>query len=281
MNGRRAVVGLCMLCALLVSAFAAQSASAITGTTAVTCAKTGAKQVGSETFNTEHCVPKEGAGEYEHYEIAEKTTTELSGNDGGNPEDNTKLKATLGGVATTLTSTELSGEGSMENLVDEDGEHYAHGTGTITYTGVTISPFTKCFVYTHDGSGTVGAQGVVDTTPLTATTTKQGHGLKFEPVNKVTKVFAKFWILDKNKVGAGGECAIHGTYTVTGSVIATPDGATAKTTHTKVTEQNTLKMGTGEPTIKAGIEGSLTIKGRDKKTEEVNYTPLSVTTVET
>jgi hypothetical protein len=57
MNGRRAILDLCMLCALLVSAFAAQSASAA-GTTGFTC-KAGAAEAG---FSDAHCLtPAVGA----------------------------------------------------------------------------------------------------------------------------------------------------------------------------------------------------------------------------
>jgi len=281
MNGRRAIVGLCMLCALLASAFAAQSASAITGTTAVTC-KAGAGDTGGATFDTAHCLPGEAAGGFGHYKIAEGTATELTGQAGS---ETTKLKALVGGVQTTFTSTELTGTGTVENKVEVGGanakEHYTHFTGTIIYQNVTISPFTKCFVYTDEG-GLVGAQGVVDTVKLTATTTGQGDALKFTP--DTGTVFARFWILDKNKKtsGEGGECAISGTFSVSGSVIATPEGATATTTHAKVTEQNTLKMGTGEPTIKAGIEGSVTFEGRDAEVCGGGaYNPLSFTTYST
>ncbi|HVQ57397.1 MAG TPA: hypothetical protein VMS60_00680, partial [Solirubrobacterales bacterium] len=67
-----------------------------------------------------------------------------------------------------------------------------------------------------------------------------------------------------------------GTYTVSGSVIATPEGATAATTHEGVTTANTLKMGTGEPTIKAGIEGSGTFEA--KAVGENTFNPISKTT---
>ncbi|HVQ57406.1 MAG TPA: hypothetical protein VMS60_00725 [Solirubrobacterales bacterium] len=276
MNGRRAVVGLCMLCALLVSAFAAQSASAIKGTTAVTC-KSGEGDTGGATFNEAHCKPSSPSGSFGHYKINENTTTELTGDNAGAP---TKLKATLGGVATTLTSSKLTGTGSMENRVEPNGEHYVHGEGHITYEEVLINPFSKCFVYEDTEPG-IGTQNVIKTQELTATTTGQGDGLKFQPT--VGTVFARFWILDKNKKTSaeGGECTISGTYSVSGSLIAKPDGATANTTHAEVTEQNTLKMGTGEPTIKAGLEGSLTIKGKHPGIGGDTFKPLSVTTYAT
>jgi len=242
-----------------------------TGTTAVTC-KEGPGDIGAATFNTSHCLPGEASGSFGHYRISQDTTTELTGQAGS---ATTKLKATLGGVVTTLTSTELTMIGSMENKRDPDGEHYIHRTGTMVYKNVLVTPFTKCFVYTDDGTGTPGAQGAVDTEQLTATTTGQGHAVKVTPLSG--EVFARIWILDKNKVGAGGECTIQGTYTIKGSVVVTPEGATTASTHTGTTTQGTLKLGTGETSIKAGIEGSVTIEGRAKGGGA--YAPLSVTTL--
>ncbi|HVQ59921.1 MAG TPA: hypothetical protein VMS60_13535 [Solirubrobacterales bacterium] len=274
MNGRKAIAGLCMLCALLASAFAAQSASAITGTTAVTC-KSGLGDTGKQTWADSHC--KTGAsGPFGHYKIAENTTTELTVRAGS---EASKFKATLGGVAVTFTSTSLTGTGSMENKVDDPtGEHFVHATGAIVFSGVTVSPFTKCFVYTDDGTTNPGAQGVIDTEELTLTTREQGDAIKGTP--KTGNVFARFWIGDKNKVvTGGGECTIAGTYLLTGSTVFTPEGATLAATHNKVTEQNTLKLGTGETTIKAGFEGSLTIEASAKGAGAFN--PISFTTYPT
>ena len=73
MTGRRAVIGLCMLCALLVSALAAQGASAA-GLTAFTCKK-GTGDTGAQ-FTKEHCKPSEsGSGEYGHFKITENEVT--------------------------------------------------------------------------------------------------------------------------------------------------------------------------------------------------------------
>lgn len=54
---------------------------------------------------------------------------------------------------------------------------------------------------------------------------------------------------------------------------------TATTTHAGVTEQNTLKLIKGVATVKAGIEGDLTIEGSAKGPGAFN--PLSVTTYST
>jgi len=276
MNGRKAAISLCMLCALLGSGIVAQSAGAITGTTAFTCKE---EPTFTFDFKDRHCKEVSGGkfGKFNHVFIAENTTTELAGNNSG---EVTKLKTTVGGVAVTLSSTSLSVSGTMENKVDITGEHYSHGEGTGVYTGVTVS-VPKCFVY-RDATGLVGEQGTVETEALTGTTTAQGDAVKFTP--RTGELFARFWILDKNKKTSaeGGECFIGATYFVTGSVTGTPEGATIKFTHEGVTTQNTLKMGIAlGGGSKAGLEGRLTLEGTDPKIVTDVFKPLSATTVAT
>ncbi|HEX5608672.1 MAG TPA: hypothetical protein VFX45_01110 [Solirubrobacterales bacterium] len=263
MNGRRAVVGLCMLCALLVSAFAAQSASAV-GTTAYTCATTGTAT--GTKFSDAHCKTSNAAGEFRHVAIANGTSTELTGSNEttGGAKSNTLLKATIAGSAFTLTSTTTSGSGTMTNS-ESGGEMIASGTGTITYTGVTASG--GCKVFTDDPvTGTKGEEGVIHTETLKASTAGQGDALKFEP--NTGTVFARFILEGCTNTG------INGTYTVTGSVKTTSiEGATSNFTHAGTTEQNTLKL---NGTIKAGIEGVLTLKSRANSGQ--SFTALSATT---
>lgn len=280
MNGHRSVIGLCMLCALLVSGFAAQSASAVTkGTTAFTCA------AGSGAgFSKEHCKPEDAVGsgaKFNHVEIPQDTTTEITGSNEttAGATDVTKLKATINGIVTELQAKVTTGSGWMENKKEgatdpNPGEHYAVGHGTITYTEASVvAPAGKgCTVWTDIDPETMGEQGVVHTEPLKATTTGQGDSLKFEPTTG--NVFTRFYIT--GCAGSEALVALNGTYTVTGSVTGVPDGATTNFTHTATTAQNTLKL---NGSIKSGLEGTLTIKGRANSGEA--YKPLSVTTVET
>ncbi|HEX5610844.1 MAG TPA: hypothetical protein VFX45_12225 [Solirubrobacterales bacterium] len=259
MNGRRAIVGLCMLCALLVSAFAAQSASAV-GTTAYTCKETG-KGPG---FSDAHCKTASEAGPFQHVAITLNQTTELSGSNEttGGTKENTLLKATIAGSAFTLTGKTTSGSGWMTNATEGE-EMYAHGEGVITYTEVTASG--GCKVFTDSGAGK-GEEGVIHTETLKASTKGQGDALKFEP--KEGTVFARFLLEGCTNTG------INGTYTVTGSVkTSSITGATSNFTHANTTEQNTLKL---NGTIKAGIEGILTLKSRLNSSEA--YTALAATT---
>ncbi|HEX6666693.1 MAG TPA: hypothetical protein VF081_08875 [Solirubrobacterales bacterium] len=279
MNGRRTVVGFCMLCALLVSAFAAQSASAITGTTAFTCSKEAAikDRVG------EHCLNIEGSKEYGHVAIAENTTTEVTATNEKTEANTTKarlftLRITIGGVPLAIHATGVSGSGWMTNAVNPaTKEHYAHGEGTVTFTGVTITePAGRgCKVYTHkeDGSGNPGeegAEGIVHTRLLKATTEGQGDNVKFTAADNGN--FVNFWITCEVPLPA-----IEGTWSCSGSVKGQPNGATIEFTHATVTAENTLKC----RGAKAGIDGASTLSGKDPKIAGDTFKPLAGTTVTT
>ena len=73
MTGRRAVVGLCMLCALAFSAIAAQAASA-ESTTAYKCKvpAEGDEAIGG-AFTAPHCITRNPEGNYPHVKIAANT----------------------------------------------------------------------------------------------------------------------------------------------------------------------------------------------------------------
>ncbi|HEX6666681.1 MAG TPA: hypothetical protein VF081_08815 [Solirubrobacterales bacterium] len=278
MNRHKAIVGLCMLCALLFSAFAAQSASAITGTTAFTCKKNAAP----EDRRGEHCL-NEGTApkEYGHVPIAENTTTELIASNAktlNNTAESSviKLRLTVAGIPVELQATGLSGSGWIENKKAASGEHYSHTKGTTTFTGVTVTEPKErgCKVYTHkeDGSGNPGEEGevgVIHTKELTGTTEGQGDNFKFTPA--AGEVFANFWLTCTTKVEA-----CEGTWSIVGSVKGQPNGTTSTLNHATTTAENTLK-GRG---AKAGFDGNLTISAREKGSGGA-FIPLAETTVTT
>jgi hypothetical protein len=277
MTARRAIIGLCMISALIGSALAASGASALEpkGTTAFTCAPGGP----GPGFSKEHCKPEDAVStgaNFKHVAIAQGTTTEITGSNSltGTETEVVKLKETIGGITTEISATGVHVEGTFENLLDQEtGEHYAHAEGTLTLTGVQLTkPAGKgCKVWT-DNTATKekGEEGVVHTVPLTGTTTGQGHSVTITP--KEGAVFATFIVECTTKVPA-----IEGTWTIEGKVTGVPNGATINFKHAEVTEKETL-FAKG---IKAGIEGTLTFKGRDPKISGDTTKPLSVTTVET
>lgn len=257
MNLRRTTSGLCLLCALFVSALAAQSASAA-GTTAYTCKNTGA----GGTFKAAHCKPSDaGSGNFSHVAIANGTTTEITISDLNTAGEHTGaiLKDTIAGSAVELTAKEVSGSGTMSNGT-EAGEMFASGEGVLVYSGVT-EDLLGCEVI-----GIPGGPGVIETKTLIATTKGLGDKLKVSP--KAGIVLAEFEL--KN--------CIFGTVLtkVVGSVLGDPDGATVNTVHNTVTADKTVRTNNVATGPVVGIAGTLTISGRSGGSGP--YTPLSVTT---
>lgn len=265
MTDRKTIVCFCMLCALAVSAVAAQGATAleVKGTTLFTCKK-GAGKV----FNDEHCKEATGGtGTFAHVAIGESTTTELSlsNETTASVTDPTIFKYGAGGFSVTVTATATTGSGTITNKKAASGEHYVHGEFTLTHTGVTANH--NCKVYTDIDAATMGEPGVIHTEPLTATTEGQGMALKIQP--KAGNVLERFYLT---------ECelpSLNGTYSITGSFNGVPNGATVNFSHAETTAAKTLFSG-GTP---VGIEGTLTLSGRLNNL--TGFTPVSFTTVET
>jgi hypothetical protein len=273
MKRDRATIILCVLGALFAGAFAAEGAAGATkGTTAFTCKETGP----GGGFTKAHCTPSDaGSGNFSHVAIAQDTKTLGTTSNEKTGEATTastpvRLKATIGGVPLELRATGAHGEGTMENKLDPSGEHYVEVHGSTKYTGVTvITPAGKgCKVFT-DAGGVKGEEGVIDTEPLTVTTTGQDDHLKFTP--ETGEVFARFFL--DGCIGLFE--SLNRTYTVSGSVSAQSDGATVKFVHSENTLENTLKL---NGSIKVGLE----LTTRSLAGHEGGSTaPISLTTVET
>lgn len=265
MNGRRAIVCLCALCAVLVSAAVAQTATAA-GTTGYTCVSTEATG-----FSNDHCTASSEEGPYSHVAVANNTTTEITAAAAGI----TKFKFTLGGIFTELQASSMFVSGWMENRED-GGEMHAFGEGTATFLNATVTqPAGKGCKVSTDNGGVAGEEGVVHTNAIAATTKGQGDAVKFEPAEG--EVFVSF-IISGCKGSAALE-TLNKTYTVTGSVKGTPEGATIRFTHANTTEQNTLKL---NGSIKAGIDTAVEIEAKNPEEIECvppdTFHPLSATT---
>ncbi len=265
MTRRRTTVGLCLLCALALSAFAAQGAAASKGTTAFTCKKT---EKGGAGFKAAHCKPGDAVGSsaaFEHVAVAEGTTTEISGtnkNTGSNTEQTTvvKMRNTQTGVDYEIQAGKVSGVGSVTNAKDpETGEHYVHGTFVVTFEEVVVTKPSGCKV---EGGSIVSKE-------MKATSKGQGDFLKFEPATGTA-------LTSYNLTGCSSE-GINGTQEVTGTIKCPLEGATVTCTHNSVTEQGTLK----ERGFKTGIDGTMTLSAKDPAAGDKEFTPLSATTVET
>jgi hypothetical protein len=265
MKGRKTSIGLCLLCALAVSAFAAQSASAITGTTAFTCKKTAKGGVG---FSAAHCATGDAVASgasFEHVAIEEGLKTELSGTNANTASGTTaagqiKLKNNLSGIEYEIVAAKVSGIGSVTNQKAANGEHYVHGTAVVVFEEVVITK--------PAGKGCKVGEAKIESNLLAATSQGQGDTLKFQP--------AEGTALTSYNIEGCSVGGLNGKQTVTGSINCPLNGATITCTHTNTTEQGTLKEGGS----KSGIEGAMTLKARTSGTEE-ELTPLSATTVTT
>jgi hypothetical protein len=268
MNGRRAVIGLCMLCALAFSAVAAQGASAA-GTTAYTCKKKSVE--GGAGFSKEHCKTTDAVttgAKFEHVAIPVNTTTILSiSNKKVGAETLTTapkfFHTTRAGVAMELEATGVEPEtetAEFPNMVFNriSGEEmYIEGEGRIKYTGVTVTK--------PAGRSCTVTGGTITTKQLIASTKGLTSQLKFEPKAGATGTFATF------EVSGCSTSGLNGTYESTGSVKGSVNGATVDFSGTTTTEEKTLKLG-GQ---NAGIEGEITLSG--KAAADTAFTPLSVT----
>jgi len=214
MTGRKAAVGLALLCALAFSAIAAGNASA--GQTAFTCVK----ESGTKGFKDEHCKePTEVASEvkFVHKEIAPKTATGfVSTNDTTGTTDNAVLTATLGGVAIEIVCTKVESTGTLTN---EEVGGVMRNIGkeiTILYSGCTV-PKPKVTPACEVRDSVAKEAGKIHVTGLKSTTTeKEGKlAVEFSPASGENYVTLE--ILN---------CAVKGTYPITGTAVGTASGAT-------------------------------------------------------
>jgi hypothetical protein len=250
-----------VLCALALSAFAAPSAFAVTtGYTAFTCKNVG---TGNGTRSDAHCLTETPGGAWTHKSFTK--ATDLTATNEGTAAGTTAkapsiLEGKAAGVITAIECSTVMGNGTMSNKAAGE-EMYIHGEGTLNYSG--------CIVTKPVGKSCVVKEGKVNTNPLTATTEKQGMDLKFQP--KEGETFAEITI---EKCTVAG---LNNTFPVTGSLkveeIET-QGATASTTHEKITKQETLKFA-GQ---NAGLSGSLTFKGKETTQLDSETTGLVATT---
>ncbi len=277
MRSRSGTVGVCVLCALVFGAFAAQGAKAATnGTTVFTCKEpvAGDTAVGTP-FNKSHCRDEDtdATGKFRHVQVPENTTTEITGtteDTAGNPTSTT-LHATILGVEVEITSplahilyeNAAKEKSWLTNAKDPtSGEHYVHGEATITYTEPVVKK--------PEGKG-CKVKGVDITTNKLKFTSKGqvNHTIKFEPA--AGTVLTTFELEGCSIVG------LNGKYEAKGSVAGEADGATLIFDREKTTAQGTLTL---RAQI-AGLSSSITIKGTDKAKGDVTDTALSFTTVET
>jgi hypothetical protein len=234
MAGRKSVLGIAVLCALI---FGALASSASAEETAWECTEEAEPLI----YQDAHCLIAGPVEEFGTVEFAEGKENKITGTNAATASGTSaaavsKLKGALSGVVTEVQCTGLEGTGQLTNAAAS-----VTGTGVIKYTG--------CSVTAPAGKGCVVTGGTVTTKTLKGTTVGQAaNKLKFSP-NSGTE-FASVPI-SSCSIGS-----LNNTFPVTGSLVADVSGATTVTTEGGVTGQNTLKFGG----VNAGIEGALTIE---------------------
>jgi hypothetical protein len=264
MDGHRTIRCVCILCALVFSICAAQSANA--ATTAFTCKDL--KEAAGD-FSDPHCKQASAGGSFKHIEIPPNTTTELTvtnENESGEKVP-AKLKTTINGIVLELIATDAQAAGSVEN------QPGAYARSTTTYSGITVAkPSGKgCKIYTDTGAKEKGEEGVIHTNELITTTEGQGDaGTLYAAENENITTF----ILDGCKGSEAFE-QLNMTYTINGAVRCVPSGATVNCSHSTMTAEGTLFL---NHVIKAAVEVTTTLKSKDPDIEGDTYKPLSATT---
>ena len=262
----RSAVGLLLLCALLISAFAVQSASA-SGTTAFQCSS----GAGVKDFSDAHCdkATKEGAA-YGHLDIepGQEVEIELT-NAKTKSETKETTSAVLKGVvlltSIEITCTTVSGSGKSTNK--EIGEVMQNeGTGLgIKYSGCTANKPTNCKV--KESIELTGSSITVENLGGE----KNEMGVEFKP--KEGKPFTEI-------IFEGEKCALKGkAISLTGTAIATGSrGSTPSVTSSGATLVFTPEM--TKETLKLGekaaeLSSTVTINYK----EEGEGFPISFTTI--
>jgi hypothetical protein len=255
MIGRKAVVGMALLSALVFSAFAAQSASAVTtGRTAWTC-KEEPKPVKVRAHSDAHCTTQVGEGLFSHVEIEEKKTTDTHITSAKTDPTTTKdtsgtLKVTALGVENEIHCAKTFGHAKLTNK-KEGSEHFIHAEKvTLHYTECEVKKPNKCEL----PNKTVLVEGV------TGRTNGEAASMTFKP--EVGNVFVTLKYENcENKF-------LNGEHKVEGEVTGKLNGATIEFNHEEVTKQGKLKFFGAA----AGIEGKVTVS-KAASTAELGKTP--------
>jgi hypothetical protein len=275
MRGRRAVVGLCLLCAVACGALAvAPNAMALKGTTAFTCRPETKPTETTKGFEDEHCTKAVTGTKaiWVHEEIKPGTNTQVISS---NTETQgklvyPKLKSLIGGVEFELEAGGFQScinKTSVENKENGAKQMEAAGEGCGEFYNVIVKKPAKCTV--KNGTVSLPEKGEGKTVVKEVEGKSEMYGEALPPV--ATKVFAEFTF-------EGAECALKGTTVkVTGTARANVtteegklDGPTVRLTTAETGK--TLKVGAQ----KAEAEGTATVRMLPTIGQEEN--PIVVTT---
>ncbi len=266
MNGRRAVTGLLLLCALVFCAIGASSASAV-GMTAYECVKGVSGGLGFK-YTDADCETTNSSGEFGHKEILSGAANKIN-IDTKLVSANYKLNTTVLGLPTEITCTEQTTTGTVEN--EAGAPMKAKGTATITFKGCVVNKPAKCVVQSPGqpiGTIVVTLQAkskIVNASP-------EEHGVEYEPPagGNFTELLFTNKMAEPCKITNGGV-----PFPVTGTIIGT--GSVASMTGAI---QHFVKTETAMQKLKVGPEPA-TLGGETTVTNSANNNALSLTTTAT
>ncbi len=281
MTGRRAIVALSLLCALVVCAFAAPNASALKGTTAYTCEPEPDPTDKTAGFEDEHCT-KAVTGtkaKWVHKEIPETTFTFVTAtnNETAAKTVPAKFKTTVGGevfeAEATAFQTCAGNKTYLINLTNFIKQMWVSGRYCGEFTKVTVTKPAKCSV--AGGAIKTEENGFWGTEVLVNKAGKEEMYVEFKPpVPKVPEEktrFALFEIIGEECPLKNKKVEVTGAARANVSTAATLDGATLK--FTTADTGLTLKVGAE----KAEFSGTFTPRMSEEVAgEELN--PITLTT---
>jgi len=211
MNGRKTVIGLALVCALVLSALGAQAASAASNQTIFECTKSAT----TKTFSDAHCDNESGTLEYGH-KVFPSAATAISLTNGKTKNATTesttavmKVPLVKGFKNVEITCTTVSGTGTALNSAS-GAEMKGSGSGTINFTNAGGA---NC---STNQAGCTAKVNPVGASAETVDIAAAEMGLKFFPTTGGVFATVKF-------EGTCGMAAL-GALNVEGSVIATAGG---------------------------------------------------------
>jgi hypothetical protein len=255
MIGRRAVIGLSLLSALVFCAFAASSSPA--AITAYTCVKK--VEVGGAGFSKGHCKITDVVGSgavYEEKTIAADTATEIEvTNEETNGETSaavdSRLEGLAAGIKTDITCKKVTGTGNLTNN--------SNGGKTMTVTGSVQAEFSECETELTEAPKPKACkvkEPIVATANYSSVIEGAEMYAKLEQIAGIP--FATLKFENNGAETCPAALKIAAGFPVTGSVTAEEDGATLKfpEKHSKLlfagnaatfTSIATLRMKAGNP----------------------------------
>jgi hypothetical protein len=267
MIGRRAAVGLALVCALAFSAFAASSAMAVNGTTAFTCVKESTVGAG---FSDAHCKTAVSSNAtFVHKEIAQDLTTTFHGTNEKTTANTLEaepaiLKGKPLGIETEIKCLKVTSHGQLTNRLEPTTkEHWIEGKKvTVHYSECKVEKPANCKI----PNNTILVENTEATTKGEAVGEKMNT--RFKP--EVGTTFVEFEFK---------ECTnglFNGVHKVEGDVAAQTEGATLVFNHAAITAENKLKFFGAA----AGLSGKITLSQAAGTAEtEPTGNPISATTV--